>query len=124
MQASNRGIRAAVAAAVTAVALALGVTACGGDESGSSSGAVKGQTIEYWASNQGATIDQDKQVINEAIARFKKETRRDREVQGHPVGRPVEQHHHGDHVRQGPRRPQHRQHVVRLAAGDRRLHAV
>ena len=74
MQASNRGIRAAVAAAVTAVALALGVTACGGDESGSSSGAVKGQTIEYWASNQGATIDQDKQVINEAIARFKKES--------------------------------------------------
>ena len=39
-----------------------------------SSGAVKGQTIEYWASNQGATIDQDKQVINEAIARFKKES--------------------------------------------------
>ena len=74
MQASSRGIRAAVAAAVAAAALALGVTACGGDDSSSSSGAVKGQTIEYWASNQGATIDQDKQVINEAIARFKKES--------------------------------------------------
>jgi multiple sugar transport system substrate-binding protein len=74
MKASRRGIRTAVAAAFAAVALAAGVTACGGDDSSSSSGSVKGQTITYWASNQGSTIDQDKQVINDAIARFKKQS--------------------------------------------------
>ena len=74
MQASRRGMRTAVAAAVAAVALAIGVAACGSSDSGSSNGSVKGQTIEYWASNQGATIDQDNQVISDAIARFKKQS--------------------------------------------------
>ncbi len=69
-----RGNRAAAFAAIAAMALAITVGACGSSDDGGSSGKVKGQTIEYWASNQGATIDQDKQVINEAIARFKKDS--------------------------------------------------
>jgi multiple sugar transport system substrate-binding protein len=70
---SSRSIRAAAAGVVAA--LALTVAACGSSDEGSGGGKVKaGTTIEYWASNQGATIDQDKQVINDAIGRFKKET--------------------------------------------------
>ena len=70
---SSRSIRTTVAGALAAVVLA--VAACGGDDSGSSSsGKLKGTTITYWASNQGATIDQDKQVLTDAIARFKQQT--------------------------------------------------
>jgi multiple sugar transport system substrate-binding protein len=70
---SSTGIRAGVAGLLAAVVLT--VAACGGSDSSSGSGKVKaGTTIEYWASNQGATIDQDKQVITDAIARFKKQT--------------------------------------------------
>ena len=70
---SSRTIRTTVAGAFAAVVLA--VAACGGDDSSSSSsGELKGTTINYWASNQGATIDQDNQVISDAAARFKKET--------------------------------------------------
>ena len=59
---SSRSIRITAAAVLAAVVLA--VAACGGDDSSSgSSGKLKGTTINYWASNQGATIDQDKQVI-------------------------------------------------------------
>jgi multiple sugar transport system substrate-binding protein len=70
---SSTGIRAGVAGLLAAVVLT--VAACGGSDSGSGSGKVKaGTTIEYWASNQGATIQQDQQVIKDAIARFKKQT--------------------------------------------------
>jgi multiple sugar transport system substrate-binding protein len=73
MKFSSRSIRTTAAAAFAAVVFA--VAACGGDDSGSSSsGKLKGTTIDYWASNQGATIDQDNQVISEAAARFKKAT--------------------------------------------------
>jgi multiple sugar transport system substrate-binding protein len=75
MRFSSRSIRAAAGGVVAAVVLATGVAACGSSDEGSGGGKVKaGTTIEYWASNQGATIDQDKQVINDAIGRFKKET--------------------------------------------------
>ena len=70
---SSRTIRTTAAGALAAVILA--VAACGSDDSSSgSSGKLKGTTINYWASNQGSTIDQDNQVINAAAARFKKET--------------------------------------------------
>ncbi len=48
--------------------------------------------------------------------------------QGQPPGdrlaRPLQQDPRRDHQRPGPRRPQHRQHLGALAAGDRRVHAV
>jgi multiple sugar transport system substrate-binding protein len=69
---SSRSIRTAAAGALAAVVFA--VAACGGDDSSSGSGGKLAGTITYWASNQGATIDQDKQVITEAAARFKKES--------------------------------------------------
>jgi multiple sugar transport system substrate-binding protein len=69
---ARRGIAlgAAVAAAVT-------VAACGSsssDSGGGSGASIRGQTINYWASNQGATIDQDKQVLGQAIGKFTKQT--------------------------------------------------
>ncbi len=69
---SSRSIRAAAAGVVAA--LAVGVAACGSSDSSSDGGKVKGTTITYWASNQGATIDQDKEVLTKAIARFKEQT--------------------------------------------------
>ena len=68
---SSRDIRMATAGVLAALAVA--VAGCGGDDE-ASSGKLKGTTIDYWASNQGATIDQDKQVITDAAARFKKAT--------------------------------------------------
>jgi len=66
-----------VSAALLAAAVAT-VAACGGGDSGGGSGGgggnIRGQSITYWASNQGATIDQDKQVLQDAIARFTKQT--------------------------------------------------
>jgi multiple sugar transport system substrate-binding protein len=63
------------AAAPAAVAAAtLVVAACGGGGGGGGGGPIRGQTITYWASNQGATVDQDKQVLGKAIAKFTKQT--------------------------------------------------
>jgi multiple sugar transport system substrate-binding protein len=64
---------AATLAAVGVAAVIIG--ACGGgSSSGGASGPIKGQTITYWASNQGASIDQDKQILGKAIAKFTKQT--------------------------------------------------
>jgi multiple sugar transport system substrate-binding protein len=64
---------AATLAAVAVAAVIVG--ACGGgSSSGGTSGPIKGQTITYWASNQGASIDQDKQILGKAIAKFTKQT--------------------------------------------------
>lgn len=45
----------------------LGAAGCGGGSEG-------GNGITYWASNQGATIDQDNKILGEAIREFKKQT--------------------------------------------------
>jgi multiple sugar transport system substrate-binding protein len=70
--------RARITLAAALAAAVLVVAACGGGDSGGSgnanSGNIRGQTITYWASNQGATIDQDKQVLRDAIARFTQQT--------------------------------------------------
>ena len=62
-----RGRLTAVARAVAVAAAIAAAAACGAaTSSGASSGRrriLKGQTITYWASNQGATIDEDKQVL-------------------------------------------------------------
>jgi multiple sugar transport system substrate-binding protein len=46
----------------------FGGVACGGGSEGG------GNTLTYWASNQGATIDQDKQVLGKAVEEFKKQS--------------------------------------------------
>ena len=69
---SSRGIR--MAAAGVLAALAVAVAGCGGDDEGSGGKSNSGKAITYWASNQGATIDQDKEILTKAIARFKEQT--------------------------------------------------
>jgi len=67
---ARAGVAAALAAAIVAVVACGG----GGDSGSSGGGDIRGQSITYWASNQGATIDQDKQILRDAIARFTKQT--------------------------------------------------
>jgi multiple sugar transport system substrate-binding protein len=58
------------AAAALLIPLAAG---CGGsDNSGSGSGA--GTTLTYWASNQGTSLDHDKQVLQPELDKFKQQT--------------------------------------------------
>ena len=76
MMFSSRAIRTTAAGVLAAVFFAVAACGGGGDDTSSGSGGKSnaGTKITYWASNQGATIDQDKQVLTEAIARFKKQT--------------------------------------------------
>jgi len=62
---------------VLASATALLAAACGsgsGSSSSSDSGSIKGQTITYWASNQGASIAADQKTLAPVLAEFTKET--------------------------------------------------
>ncbi|MEU4654760.1 sugar ABC transporter substrate-binding protein [Streptomyces sp. NPDC023723] len=68
-----RSIRAAAAGAVT-LSLALAASACGGGSptGGGSDGAPK--TLTYWASNQGASVEIDKKVLQPELDKFEKRT--------------------------------------------------
>lgn len=67
-----RRIRAAAAGAVT-ISLLTAVTACGGGSSnGGSNDSPK--TLTYWASNQGASIEVDKKVLQPELDKFEKQT--------------------------------------------------
>ena len=56
-------------------AMALAATACGGDSSnGESSSDDKGTTLTYWASNQGTSLANDKEVLTPVLADFTKKT--------------------------------------------------
>jgi multiple sugar transport system substrate-binding protein len=70
--------------AATALVAALGLTlsACGGGSSDNNGGgksdggaaSLKGQTLTYWASNQGTSLDNDKQVLTPELAKFTQQT--------------------------------------------------
>ena len=66
--------------AATALVAALGLTAsaCGGgksDNGGSKTGGSdKGVTLTYWASNQGTSLDNDKQVLTPELDKFEQQT--------------------------------------------------
>jgi multiple sugar transport system substrate-binding protein len=60
-------------------ALALSAAACGGDDTGSgaaggSTDAAAPKTLTYWASNQGTSLDNDKQVLQPELDKFEKQT--------------------------------------------------
>ncbi|KIH99760.1 ABC transporter substrate-binding protein [Streptomonospora alba] len=58
----------AVVSASTALGMVAALTACGsGEESGD-------QTLTYWASNQGASVEEDKKVLEPVLDRFTEET--------------------------------------------------
>ena len=52
------------------------LAACGSsnDSSGSSAGGDAPKTLTYWASNQGASLDVDKQVLQPELDKFEKQT--------------------------------------------------
>ncbi|WP_328912702.1 MULTISPECIES: ABC transporter substrate-binding protein [unclassified Streptomyces] len=68
--------------AATALVAALGLTvaACGGSDNkssgsgGSTGGSDKGVTLTYWASNQGTSLDNDKQVLTPELKKFEQQT--------------------------------------------------
>ena len=61
----------AIAAAAIAAAVSLVVAGCSSSGSGGSS---SGSTLTYWASNQGTSLDNDKQVLTPVLDKFTKET--------------------------------------------------
>ncbi|MFE0699781.1 ABC transporter substrate-binding protein [Streptomyces sp. NPDC058872] len=65
-----RRIRAAVTGAVT-LSLALTASACGGSADG---GGQAKKTLTYWASNQGSSLEVDKEVLQPELDRFERET--------------------------------------------------
>jgi multiple sugar transport system substrate-binding protein len=62
-------------AAVAATAMGISLAACGGGGKADSSGGSTGdQTLTYWASNQGTSLDNDKEVLTPVLQKFTQET--------------------------------------------------
>ncbi|TDW89143.1 carbohydrate ABC transporter substrate-binding protein (CUT1 family) [Kribbella sp. VKM Ac-2566] len=62
-------------AAVAATAMGISLAACGGgDKDDSSGGSTGDQTLTYWASNQGTSLDNDKEVLTPVLQKFTQET--------------------------------------------------
>jgi multiple sugar transport system substrate-binding protein len=55
-------------------ALLLPLAAACGKSGGSDSGSTAGVTLTYWASNQGTSLDNDKQVLQPELDKFKQQT--------------------------------------------------
>ncbi|MFJ4849962.1 MULTISPECIES: ABC transporter substrate-binding protein [unclassified Streptomyces] len=62
------------AAAAVAAALIASATACGGGSSTDGSGGGGSKTLTYWASNQGSSLENDKEVLEPELAKFEKQT--------------------------------------------------
>ncbi|GAA3388065.1 sugar ABC transporter substrate-binding protein [Streptomyces roseoviridis] len=67
-----RRVRAAAIGAVT-LSLVLSAAACGGGADGGGSHA-QSRTLTYWASNQGASLEVDKKVLQPELDKFEKRT--------------------------------------------------
>ncbi|EGX55604.1 sugar ABC transporter solute-binding protein [Streptomyces zinciresistens K42] len=65
--------RTAAVAAVT-MSLALAATACGGGSSTGGGSDDSPKTLTYWASNQGASVEVDKKVLQPELDKFEKQT--------------------------------------------------
>ncbi|MFD3513090.1 ABC transporter substrate-binding protein [Streptomyces sp. NPDC058657] len=68
-----RRIRIAAVGAVT-LSLVLSMAACGGGSAGGSGSNEQPKTLTYWASNQGASIEVDKKVLQPELDKFEKQT--------------------------------------------------
>ena len=108
------------AAAALAAALIASATACGGGSSTDGGGKDSPEGAHLLGQQPGHQ-PRDGQEVADARAREVRAADRDQgQARGHPVVRPAQPDPRRDHLRAGPRRPQHRQHLVRLAAGHRR----
>ncbi|MFD3874478.1 ABC transporter substrate-binding protein [Streptomyces sp. NPDC058623] len=68
-----RRIRVAAVGAVT-LSLALGAVACGGGSGNEAGSNEQPKTLTYWASNQGSSLEVDKQVLQPELDKFEKQT--------------------------------------------------
>ncbi|MER5631894.1 ABC transporter substrate-binding protein [Streptomyces nitrosporeus] len=68
-----RKTRAAAVGAVT-LSLVLGAAACGGGTPGAGGSDAQPKTLTYWASNQGASLEVDKKVLQPELDKFEKRT--------------------------------------------------
>ncbi|MFF5104175.1 ABC transporter substrate-binding protein [Streptomyces sp. NPDC000134] len=68
-----RSIRAAATGAVT-LSLALAASACGGGSPTGGGSDDSPKTLTYWASNQGASVEIDKEVLQPELDKFEKQT--------------------------------------------------
>lgn len=68
-----RSIRAAATGAVM-LSLALAASACGGGSSAGGGSNDSPKELTYWASNQGASIEADKKVLQPELDKFEKQT--------------------------------------------------
>jgi multiple sugar transport system substrate-binding protein len=66
----RRGLRTLAAVAAASLALA----ACGGGTESGGGGDSAPKTLTYWASNQGTSLDHDKQVLQPELAKFEQQT--------------------------------------------------
>jgi multiple sugar transport system substrate-binding protein len=66
--------RTSITAAVAAVTLIATVAGCGGGSSTSNGGNKSPKTLTYWASNQGKSLDDDKQKLTPELQKFEKQT--------------------------------------------------
>ncbi|MFD3454587.1 ABC transporter substrate-binding protein [Streptomyces sp. NPDC058691] len=62
------------AAAAVAAALIASATACGGGSSTDGSGDGGSKTLTYWASNQGSSLENDKEVLEPELKKFEQQT--------------------------------------------------
>ena len=64
-----------LASATVAIALLIpAVAACGGDDDAAGSGDAGDTTLTYWASNQGPSIEKDKEILTPELAKFTAQT--------------------------------------------------
>ncbi|MEV8585736.1 sugar ABC transporter substrate-binding protein [Streptomyces sp. NPDC051180] len=68
-----RRIRAAAVGAVT-LSLVLSAAACGGGSTDGAGSNSQPKTLTYWASNQGASLEVDKKVLQPELDKFEKKT--------------------------------------------------
>ncbi|MCT7356529.1 extracellular solute-binding protein [Streptomyces sp. 15-116A] len=68
-----RRIRAAAVGAAT-FSLVLAATACGGGSTGTEGSNEQPKTLTYWASNQGASLEVDKKVLQPELDKFEEQT--------------------------------------------------
>ncbi|WP_411105039.1 ABC transporter substrate-binding protein [Streptomyces sp. cmx-4-9] len=68
-----RRIRVAAVGAVT-LSLVLGAAACGGGSTNGGGSNEQPKTLTYWASNQGSSLEVDKQVLQPELDKFEKQT--------------------------------------------------